>query len=684
MLVPTDRTANHGEDFHPDVDVVLQCGSRRRSTVNGARRLVGSAQLPDSFAVSYTYQKSVLKDSGIMWSDADSGHGSSLRKNLHVMMSTQNHVSAYQQQGLNLSEGFKSDGFSQSLKRPRSLLDSQSHRVIEKRRRDRMNNCLADLGQLVADAADATGVKHTGQGRIKKTEIIEMAIDRIRALQAQIRVNQRRDEDRLLTGFKECRDVAIRYLVDQHGHDAVGPLCSGLLVHLHEHLHSICHVGSIASQSTGSLGDRDPSSASLMASVTNSATSLSYGLPSITSAASDDHIWKSTDQIYVKPEALTPDTAAMIDDDLAAVVGGDLSEASGIQPKLRVSERAPRRISEATGGQSVKSDSSGVVVVTSDDGSDERCWNGAASNDDDEDDDGGSPPRRRFPHPQQHQQRHQQRQINGAYKYKDSIKRRFCSESDARSWNESASDCSSSVGIGCSSVELRGRGAGTEEGGEGPSSDVAGITSRPCAVASAPTSPEDPALLESSTALTETQTLAAAGASTASKLEIRRSGCCSCSPSSASSPVNQTPGFVLHQTGAYYVPVFVSMRRRRTSSAAANEPVSGSLSVIADSDDCGYDDDDLDDDVDEEDTSSSSRRPMKVTCHPISIPVNLSCGSVSVICGCVAKPAGEGHRRRRVTSEPAPAPAPMTVTGGITIGSSGRHFPSAPTLLQRL
>jgi len=49
-----------------------------------------------------------------------------------------------------------------------------------------MNNCLADLGQLVADSSDAHGIKHSGQGRIKKTEIIEMAIDRIRALQAQI------------------------------------------------------------------------------------------------------------------------------------------------------------------------------------------------------------------------------------------------------------------------------------------------------------------------------------------------------------------------------------------------------------------------------------------------------------------------------------------------------------------
>ena len=61
---------------------------------------------------------------------------------------------------------------------------------------------------------------------------------------------QLRDDDRLLTGFKECRDVAIRYLVEQHGHDIVGPLCTGMIVHLHEHLHSICRV---SNQTTGAL-----------------------------------------------------------------------------------------------------------------------------------------------------------------------------------------------------------------------------------------------------------------------------------------------------------------------------------------------------------------------------------------------------------------------------------------------
>ena len=73
------------------------------------------------------------------------------------------------------------------------MQDSQSHRIIEKRRRDRINNCLADLGRLVTNDCVRHGhgqcqarTKQTSQGRVKKTEIIEMAIQRIRQLQSEL------------------------------------------------------------------------------------------------------------------------------------------------------------------------------------------------------------------------------------------------------------------------------------------------------------------------------------------------------------------------------------------------------------------------------------------------------------------------------------------------------------------
>lgn len=57
--------------------------------------------------------------------------------------------------------------------------DPMSHRIIEKRRRDRMNNCLADLSRLIP----AEYLKK-GRGRVEKTEIIEMAIKHMKHLQA--------------------------------------------------------------------------------------------------------------------------------------------------------------------------------------------------------------------------------------------------------------------------------------------------------------------------------------------------------------------------------------------------------------------------------------------------------------------------------------------------------------------
>lgn len=59
--------------------------------------------------------------------------------------------------------------------------DPMSHRIIEKRRRDRMNNCLADLSRLIP----AEYLKK-GRGRVEKTEIIEMAIKHMRYLQSRV------------------------------------------------------------------------------------------------------------------------------------------------------------------------------------------------------------------------------------------------------------------------------------------------------------------------------------------------------------------------------------------------------------------------------------------------------------------------------------------------------------------
>ena len=64
-----------------------------------------------------------------------------------------------------------SDGSSPGPKK-----DPKSHRLIEKRRRDRMNACLGELLEITPHESLDT------QRRIEKTEIIEMAIKHMRHL----------------------------------------------------------------------------------------------------------------------------------------------------------------------------------------------------------------------------------------------------------------------------------------------------------------------------------------------------------------------------------------------------------------------------------------------------------------------------------------------------------------------
>ncbi|XP_077540347.1 hairy/E(spl)-related with YRPW motif isoform X2 [Haemaphysalis longicornis] len=135
---------------------------------------------------------------------------------------------------------------SEELGRKKAARDPMSHRIIEKRRRDRMNNCLADLSRLIP----AVYLKK-GRGRIEKTEIIEMAIKHLRHLQAHsckdpttCEVAQRVDTDHQLQyrlGFQECLSETARFLVDLDG--AGDDMCLRLVAHLQKHFDKISGAG---------------------------------------------------------------------------------------------------------------------------------------------------------------------------------------------------------------------------------------------------------------------------------------------------------------------------------------------------------------------------------------------------------------------------------------------------------
>ncbi|XP_060080943.1 uncharacterized protein LOC132560295 [Ylistrum balloti] len=126
-----------------------------------------------------------------------------------------------------------------SVKKPKIPRDPMSHRIIEKRRRDRMNNCLADLSRLIP----ANYLKQ-GQGRIEKTEIIEMATRHITHLQNLNKLfgenedmmshdkKQQCCKGKFYLGFKDCQDEVMRFFVEQEGWEANDPLCCKIMLHL--------------------------------------------------------------------------------------------------------------------------------------------------------------------------------------------------------------------------------------------------------------------------------------------------------------------------------------------------------------------------------------------------------------------------------------------------------------------
>lgn len=127
-----------------------------------------------------------------------------------------------------------------------SRQDPLSHRIIEKRRRDRMNSCLADLSRLIPPQ-----YQRKGRGRIEKTEIIEMAIRHLKHLQNECL--QKENEYRV--GYTDCMKEAAKFLCDSQMQE----LCYPMLTRLQEHCDEVllknnyfkprCHSDNISASS---------------------------------------------------------------------------------------------------------------------------------------------------------------------------------------------------------------------------------------------------------------------------------------------------------------------------------------------------------------------------------------------------------------------------------------------------
>ncbi|XP_047515729.1 transcription factor cwo isoform X2 [Pieris napi] len=144
--------------------------------------------------------------------------------------------------------------------------DPMSHRIIEKRRRDRMNNCLGDLSRLIPPE-----YLKKGRGRVEKTEIIEMAIRHLKFLQERVNAAERQVvEDHFKAGYQEAVGEAVRFLVEVQGFGPADGLCVQLASHMQRHFEGVTK-GEVL------LREKVPRSQGGSSSETASSSSSSHG-----------------------------------------------------------------------------------------------------------------------------------------------------------------------------------------------------------------------------------------------------------------------------------------------------------------------------------------------------------------------------------------------------------------------
>ncbi|CAG9785240.1 unnamed protein product [Diatraea saccharalis] len=149
--------------------------------------------------------------------------------------------------------------------------DPMSHRIIEKRRRDRMNNCLADLSRLIPPE-----YLKKGRGRVEKTEIIEMAIRHLKFLQDRANgvysgnnlsnAAEKQATDHFKAGYQEAAAEAVRFFVEVQGYGPGDGLCAQLATHLQRH----CEVVTKAENMSRGKPRSHPGSSSETASSSSS------------------------------------------------------------------------------------------------------------------------------------------------------------------------------------------------------------------------------------------------------------------------------------------------------------------------------------------------------------------------------------------------------------------------------
>ncbi|GAB6027622.1 hypothetical protein CHUAL_001862 [Chamberlinius hualienensis] len=121
--------------------------------------------------------------------------------------------------------------------RHKDKTDHVSHKVIEKRRRDRINNCLAELSQSVP----AAFTKQTA-GKLEKAEILEMTVEYLRAINSlnfgidgeflPPAVSVAELQRHFTIGYSECLREVLRYVTEVEGFQLGDLRCTRMIGYL--------------------------------------------------------------------------------------------------------------------------------------------------------------------------------------------------------------------------------------------------------------------------------------------------------------------------------------------------------------------------------------------------------------------------------------------------------------------
>lgn len=104
--------------------------------------------------------------------------------------------------------------------------------IIEKRRRDRINNSLSELRRLVPAAFEKQG-----SAKLEKAEILQMTVDHLKITHSKGMDMFNFDPQKFSMdyhgiGFRECASEVARYLIGMEGMDLQDPLKMRLMSHL--------------------------------------------------------------------------------------------------------------------------------------------------------------------------------------------------------------------------------------------------------------------------------------------------------------------------------------------------------------------------------------------------------------------------------------------------------------------